>query len=78
MNTEQNASREDKSTYRCSLILLSIFNTIVFLCGTVLLAMNFFCSGNRFEPCVTLLALAMLLVPVCFHLFLLIRCVKQK
>jgi hypothetical protein len=53
--------------------LIGIFNIVVFVCGTFLLAMNFFFSGDNFSAAITYIALAMLAVPSLYYLVLLIK-----
>ena len=78
MNTEQKSNQDNKSIYHCSHLLIGIFNIIVFICGTVLLTINQFFSGDNFSACITYIALIMLIVPTLYYLFLLIRNSKQK
>ena len=54
-------------------LLIGIFNIVVFVCGTFLLAMNFFFSGENFNEFVTYIALIMLAVPSFYYLVLLIK-----
>ena len=54
-------------------LLIGIFNIVVFVCGTFLLAMNFFFSGDNFSAAITYIALAMLAAPSIYYLVLLIK-----
>ena len=54
-------------------LLIGIFNIVVFVCGTFLLAMNFFFSGENFNEFITYIALIMLAVPSIYYLVLLIK-----
>ena len=54
-------------------LLIGIFNIVVFVCGTFLLAMNFFFSGESFNVYVTYIALIMLSVPSLYYLVLSIK-----
>ena len=54
-------------------LLIGIFNIVVFACGTFLLAMNFFFSGENFNAYVTYIALIMLAAPSLYFLVLLIK-----
>ena len=54
-------------------IIFGIFNIVVFVCGTFLLAMNFFFSGENFNEFVTYIALIMLAAPSLYYLVLLIK-----
>lgn len=78
MNSEQKSSQDNKNIHCCSQILIGIFNIIVFICGTVLLAINFFFSNDCFNPYITYIALIMLIVPTLYYLLLLIKNAKQK
>lgn len=59
-------------------VLIGIFNIVVFVCGTFLLAMNFFFSGDNFAASITYIALVMLLVPSIYYLCLLIKQTKKR
>jgi hypothetical protein len=54
-------------------LLIGIFNIVVFICGTFLLAMNFFFSGENFNVYVTYIALIMLAAPSLYYLVLSIK-----
>ena len=54
-------------------LLIGIFNIVVFVCGTFLLAMNFFFSGDDFSTAITNIALVMLALPSIYYLVLLIK-----
>ena len=54
-------------------LLIGIFNIVVFVCGTFLLAMNFFFSGDNFSSAITYIALVMLAAPSIYYLVLLIK-----
>ena len=54
-------------------LLIGIFNIVVFVCGTFLLAMNFFFSGENFNVYVTYITLIMLVAPSFYYLVLLIK-----
>jgi hypothetical protein len=59
-------------------LLIGVFNIVVFACGTFLLAMNFFFSGDNFTASITYIALFMLLVPSIYYLCLLIKQAKKR
>ena len=54
-------------------LLIGIFNIVVFICGTFLLSMNFFFSGENFNVYVTYIALIMLAAPSLYYLVLSIK-----
>lgn len=58
-------------------LLIGIFNIVVFVCGTFLLAMNFLFSGENFNEFITYIALIMLAVPSLYYLVLLIKSRKK-
>ncbi len=78
MNTEYISSQDNKSIYDYSHILIGIFNIVAFICGTFLLTINLFFSGDNFNILITYIALIMLIVPTIYYLFLLIKNVKRK
>lgn len=78
MNTEHISNQGNKSIYCCSHILIGIFNIVVFICGTFLLTINLFFSGDNFSMYITYIALIMLIVPTLYYLFLLIKSAKWK
>lgn len=54
-------------------LLIGIFNIVVFICGTFLLAMNFFFSGENSNVYITYIALIMLAAPSLYYLVLSIK-----
>ena len=54
-------------------LLIGIFNIVVIVCGTFLLAMNFFFSGDDVSTGITNIALVMLALPSIYYLVLLIK-----
>ena len=68
--TERNTTMNKEQT---PALLIGIFNIVVFVCGTFLLAMNFFFSGDNFSAAITYIALAMLAAPSIYYLVLLIK-----
>lgn len=77
MNTEQKPTKENKNAH-LSQMLIGIFNIVVFICGTVLLVINFFFSGDNFSTYITYLALIMLIMPSLYYLVSLIKHMKHK
>lgn len=53
-------------------VLVGIFNIVMFICGTVLCALNFF-NGVLFEPFIAYIALAMWIVPTIYFTVILIK-----
>ena len=53
-------------------ILVGIFNIVMFICGTVLCALNFF-NGVQYEPFISYIALAMWIVPSIYFAVILIK-----
>lgn len=79
MNDEQNSAPNNTSIRRCSIILISIFNIVVFICGMVLFTINcFFMTASSYSPIATYIAVIMLIVPTLYYLGLLIKTAKQK
>lgn len=78
MDTEKRPIQNNHKTDLCVQILIGIFNIIVFICGVVLLIVNFYSPSKEFIEEVAYVAIIMQIIPSVYYLILLIKHLVKK